>query len=170
MILRGPDALLSPLREALCDPPADEADIHVHRRRAAVTRYARSSIHQNAHSDETHVRVRAVVRGAVGVVEGNSLDVGELRSSLAAAAELARASRPDEGWPGLAEREALPTQNSYDEATATATAPEQAAAIARVCDAMRDGMRAAGTSQHEVTEDAVANTRGVAAYAPATIA
>jgi len=31
-------------------------------------------------------------------------------------------------------------------------------------------MRAAGTSQIEVTEDAVANTRGVAAYAPATMA
>jgi predicted Zn-dependent protease len=31
-------------------------------------------------------------------------------------------------------------------------------------------MRAAGTSQYEVSEDAVANTRGVAAYAPASLA
>src|SRR5256714_13393471 len=35
---------------------------------------------------------------------------------------------------------------------------------------MPNGMRAAGTSHIEVTEDAVANTRGVAAYAPATMA
>jgi PmbA protein len=170
VILRGSDALLSPLRDALRDAPADEADVHVHRRRAAITRYAASSIHQNALSDETHVRVRAVVGRAVGVVESNSLDVAELRAALSGAAELAKASRPDEGWPGVAEREPIDTAGSYDEVTAAATAVEQAAAIARVCDAMRDGMRAAGTSQHEVTEDAIANTRGVAAYAPATIA
>jgi PmbA protein len=170
VILRGADALLSPLREALRDAPADEADIHVHRRQAAITRYAASSIHQNALSDETHVRVRAVVGRAVGVVESNSLDVAELRSALSGAAELASASRPDEDWPGVSEREPIGTVTSYDEATAASTAGEQAAAIARVCDAMRGGMRAAGTSQHEVTEDAVANTSGVAAYAPATLA
>ena len=61
MILRGADALLAPLRDALRDVPADEADIHVHRRRAAITRYSHSSIHQNALSDETQVRARAIV-------------------------------------------------------------------------------------------------------------
>lgn len=170
MTLRGPDELLSPLRDALREVQTDEADIHVHRRRAAITRYAQSSIHQNALSDETHVRVRAIVGRAVGVVEGNSLAVDDLRSSLAAAAELAKASRPDDGWPGLAEREPILKPGAYDEATAAATAAEQAAAIARICGGMREGMRAAGTSQHELTEDAVANTRGVAAYAPATMA
>src|SRR5439155_1723139 len=86
VILRGPDELLSPLREALRDTPADEADIHLHRRRAAITRYSHSSIHQNALSDETHVRVRAIVGRAVGVVESNSLDVTDLRRSLGGAA------------------------------------------------------------------------------------
>src|SRR2546430_2352446 len=36
-ILRGEDAILTPLREALQDVAADEVDIHVHRRRAAGT-------------------------------------------------------------------------------------------------------------------------------------
>ena len=55
MTLLGADRLLAPVREALRDVPADEADIHVHRRRAGITRYSHSSIHQNAISDETNV-------------------------------------------------------------------------------------------------------------------
>jgi predicted Zn-dependent protease len=163
--------MLAPLRNALKHVEADEADIHVHRRRAAVTRYARSSIHQNAISDETHVRVRAIVGSAVGLVTTNSLDPDDLRSALADAASLARASRPDEGWPGVADPAPIPAAQTYDEPTALADAATQAAAIGAICDAVeKAGYRAAGTHAIEVTEDAVANTRGVGAYAPATVA
>ena len=96
MTLLGQDPLLAPLREALRDVPADEADIHFHRRRAAITRYSHSSIHQNAVSDETHATVRAIVGKAVGIVTTNSLTPSDLRRALADAASLARASRPDD--------------------------------------------------------------------------
>src|SRR5207253_2372388 len=105
-----------------------------------------------------------------GVVESNSLAVTDLRRSLAGAAELARASRPDDGWPGLADPETVTKPHAFDEATATAGAADQAAAIAHICRGLRSGMRAAGTSQHELTEDAVANTRGVALYARGSLA
>lgn len=170
MTLLGADRLLAPLREALAGVAADEAEAHLHRRRAAITRYSHSSIHQNALSDETHVRVRAVVGGAVGVVSTNSLDVAELRRALAEAAELARASRPDPEWPGVADPEPVGKARAYDEATARTDAAAQAREIARLLEVVPTGMRAAGTHQIEVTEDAVANTRGVAAYAPATMA
>src|SRR5437870_9758275 len=169
-ILRGEDAILTPLREALQDVAADEADIHVHRRRAALTRYSHSSIHQSALSDETHVRVRAIVGRTVGVVESNSLAVTDLRRSLAGAAELARASRPDDGWPGLADPETVTKPHAFDEATATAGAADKAGAIAHTGRGPRGGMRAAGTSHHELTEDAVATTRGVALYARGSLA
>jgi predicted Zn-dependent protease len=168
--LRGSDALLSPLREALRGVAADEADLHVHRRRASITRYAHSSIHQNALSDETHVRARAIVGKSVGVVTTNSLAVDDLRRALADAAMLARASRPDDEWPGVGEPEPIPGSASFHEPTALADAASQAAAIGAICGAVPKGMRAAGTSQLELTEDAVANTNGVAAYAPATMA
>jgi PmbA protein len=205
--LVGADRLLAPLREALRDVPADEADIHAHRRRAAITRYSHSSIHQNAVSDETQVRVRAIVGRAVGVVSTNSLEVGSLRRALADAAGLAGASRPDDEWPGVAEPEPIGTPQAFDEVTAVADAaalagasrpddewpgvaePEpigtpqafdevtavadataQARDIERLCAAVPREMRAAGTQQMEITEDAVVNTRGVAAYAPATMA
>ena len=167
---RGADAMLAPLRDALRGAPADEADIHAHRRHAAITRYARSSIHQNAVSDETHVRVRAVVGKAVGIVSLNSLDAAELRGALATAATLARASRPDQDWAGVAEPEPIASPLAFDEAAARADALEQAGAIGRVCAALPSAMRGAGTHQLELTEDAVVNTRGVAAYAPATLA
>ena len=170
MTLRGADALLTPLREALRDAPADEADAYVHRRRAAITRYSHSSIHQNALSDETAVRLRAIVGRAVGVVTTNSLAVPDLRRALADAAALARASRPDDDWPGVAEPAPIASAAAYDEATARADAAAQAGLVARVCAAIPKTMRAAGTSQLEVTEDAVANTRGVGAYAPGSLA
>jgi len=170
MTLRGADALLTPLREALRDAPADEADAYVHRRRAAITRYSHSSIHQNALSDETAVRLRAIVGRAVGVVTTNSLAVSDLRRALADAAALARASRPDDDWPGVAEPAPIAAAAAYDEATARADAAAQAGLVARVCAAIPKTMRAAGTSQLEVTEDAVANTRGVGAYAPGSLA
>jgi predicted Zn-dependent protease len=168
--LLGEDRLLAPLREALREVPADEADIHVHRRRAAITRYSHSSIHQNAVSDETHATVRAIVAKAVGIVTTNSLEPSDLRRALADAASLARASRPDEEWPGVAEPEPVPAPSAFHEETAATTAQDQATSIGAVCAAVPNGMRAAGTSQIEVTEDAVANTRGLAAYAPATMA
>jgi len=170
MTLRGADALLTPLREALRDAPADEADAYVHRRRAAITRYSHSSIHQNALSDETAVRLRAIVGRAVGVVTTNSLAVSDLRRALADAAALARASRPDDDWPGVAEPAPIAAAAAYDEATARADAAAQAGLVARVCAAIPKTMRAAGTSQLEVTEDAVANTKGVGAYAPGSLA
>ena len=170
MSLLGADRLLAPAREALRDVPADEADIHVHRRRAAITRFSRSSIHQNAVSDETHATVRAIVGKAVGIVTTNSLAPPDLRRALADAASLARASRPDDEWPGVADPEPIAATSSFHEETAATTAAAQAEWIGAVCVAVPSGMRAAGTSQIEVTEDAVANTRGVAAYAPATMA
>jgi len=57
------------------------------------------------------------------------------------------------------------------DATAALDPALQATAIGQICDAaIAAGFRAAGTHSVDVTEDAVANTNGVAAYAPATVA
>ncbi len=167
----GADALLAPIRAALRDAPSDECEIWVHRRRAAVTRYARSQIHQNALSDEVHVHARAVHGGAVGTVTTSSLEVDDLRAALRAAAELAADLPANTAWPGLAEPAAVEPARAFDAHTAEASAADQARAIGEICGAAgRARLRVAGTHQLEVTEDAVANTRGVAVYAPATMA
>ena len=169
--LMGADALLDPLRGALRDAPAEECEIWVHRRRSAITRYARSQIHQNALADELHVHARAIVGGAVGAVTTNALDPEGLRRALGDAAELARHMPANKDWPGLADPQEVGPPVAFDPETADADPQEQARAVRVITDAVdRAGLRAAGTHQLELTEDAVANTRGVALYAPATMA
>jgi predicted Zn-dependent protease len=167
----GRDEMLAPLRAALHDPPSDESELWAHRRRASIARYARSQIYQNALSDEVHVHARVAIGGAVGVVTTNGLEPGALRRALADAAALARHLPPSDEWPGLASPEEVPAPRSFDDATASAGPEDQAAQIERVVRHLgTSGLRVAGTHQLELTEDAVVNTRGVAAYAPATMA
>ena len=167
----GADALLTPLRAALKASGLAEADLRVHRRRSAVTRYSHSSIHQNALSDETHVHARAIIGSAIGATSGNSLEPEALRDLLARAAELARLQTPNADWPGLASPAAYREPMAFDGSTAGLTAADQATAIGRItARAAARGFRAAGTHSVDVTEDAVANTNGVAAYAPMTVA
>ncbi|MBI2773142.1 MAG: TldD/PmbA family protein [Chloroflexi bacterium] len=167
----GADALLDPLRTALRDAPADEAELCVHRRRAAVTRYARSQIHQNAASDEIHVHARAIVGKALGVVTTNSLVPEDLRRALAESAETARHLPANDDWPGFAAPEPYGEPRAFDARTADAEATMQAQAIGIICErATTARMRVAGTHHLDLTEDAVANSHGIAAYAPATVA
>ena len=167
----GRDALLGPLRDALRDAPADEVELWAHRRRAAITRYSRSSIHQNALSDETHVHARVAVGRAVGSAKGNGLDPAALRALVADAASLARLQPPNEEWPGVADPAEIAPAHACDDVTAQLDAGEQAAAIQAITDAVvARGLRVAGTHQLELHEDAVVTSRGAAAYAPSTLA
>ena len=139
MTVVGQDVLLAPLQNALKDSGLTEADLWVHRRHAAITRYSHSSIHQNAVSDETHVHARAIVGSAIGATSGNSLEPEAIRDLLARAAELARPQTPNADWPGLAAAAEYGRPIAFDTSTATLVAADQAAAIARA--AMPSGSR-----------------------------
>src|SRR5258706_121672 len=101
---------------------------------------------------------------------------GECRSSPSRrhsgdAATAARGSAPNAEWPGLAGPAAASEPRAYDADTARADAASQADAIKRITAAVKArGFRAAGTHQIELTEDSLANTNGVASYAPSTMA
>ena len=167
----GRDALLSPLQAALATPEGDGAELWVHRRRAAITRYSHSSIHQNALSDDLEIRASVAVGDRVGSATGNDPSSGGLRALLRDSAALARLQPPNAGWPGFAPAAEHAVPHAFDAATAATEAREQAAAIGVICDVVtRAGFRAAGTHAIDLTEDAVVNTSGVAAYAPATVA
>ena len=167
----GRDAMLAPLQAALRDAKADEAELWAHRRRSAITRYAKNESHQNAVADETYVQARVVVGGAVGIASANSLVPADLRQLIADARAAAELSLPNREWPGFAEPAHAPDAKAFDRATADADAMAQAAPIREIAAAAKaKGMRAAGTHQLELTEDAVANTNGASAYAPMTMA
>ena len=167
----GREAMLDPLRDALRDVRGDEAELWAHLRRSAITRYAKNEVHQNALADETYVQARVIVRRAVGIASGNSLDPSDLRRLIADARAAALLSVANAEWPGLAPASDDRDARSFDAQTAAADASEQAAPIRTIAGlASARGMRAAGTHQIDVTEDAVANTSGAAAYAPMTMA
>ena len=171
MTVRGRDAMLAPLQDALREARADEAELWVHRRRSAITRYAKNEVHQNAVSDDTHVQARVVLGNAVGIAGANSLDPADLRRLIADATAAARDSAPNAEWPGLAEPAPAPEARAYDPDTARADAASQTDAIKRITAAVKArGFRAAGTHQIELTEDALANSKGVSQYAPSTMA
>ncbi len=171
MSVLGADAILDPLRAALRDVKGDEAELWAHRRRSAITRYAKNEVHQNAVADEWYVQARVAVKGAVGVASANSLELADLRRLLADARSSAELSLPNADWPGLGVPAPVGGPKAFDARTAAADATRQADDIRRITDLVRRrGMRAAGTHQVELTEDAVANTNGVAAYAPMTMA
>ena len=133
MSVLGPDALLAPLHAALKKSGLDEADLWVHRRRAAITRYSQSSIHQNAVSDETHVHARAIVGSAIGTASGNSLEPKALRELLSRAADLAKVQTLNAEWPGLAAAAQYRQPASFVAPTADASPADQASAIGRIC-------------------------------------
>ena len=138
MIARGRDAMLAPLQDALRDVKADEAERWVHRRRSAISRYAKNEIHQNAVADETHVQARVLIGKAMGIASANSQDPADLRRLLADATAAARESAPNADWPGLAPPAELLAPKAYDAETARADALSQADAIQRITAAAKE--------------------------------
>jgi PmbA protein len=168
-VVLGHEAMLAPLQSALRDVKSAEVELWAHRRRSAITRYAKDQIHQNALADETYVQARVAVKNAVGVASANSLEPADLRRLIADARAAAELSVPNADWPGLAGPATIGEPRSFDVATAEADAAAQAAPIRQIAGAAKaKGMRAAGTHQVELVEEAVANSNGAAAYAPMT--
>src|SRR3954467_10454324 len=112
--------MLAPLSAALNDVNADEAELWTHRRRSAITRYAKNESHQNALADETYVQARVVVGGAVGIASANSLEPADLRALLSDARAAAELSVTNTDWPGFSPPARASETRSFDAATADA--------------------------------------------------
>src|SRR5690242_139217 len=122
MTTRGRDAMLTPLQAALKEAKADEAELWAHRRRSAITRYAKNESHQNALADETYVQARVVVKNAVGIASGNSLEPNDLRRLVADARAAAELSVPNTDWPGFSPPAKIADAKAFDARTADALA------------------------------------------------
>jgi PmbA protein len=167
----GRDRALQLLHQVLALVPADQAEAVLLAQDHALTRFANNSIHQNVARKDARLAVRAVVDGRVGAAMTNLLD-GEGRRRVAEeAAAIARLQPPDPDFPGLPAPQPAREATTFYEATAATRADERAAAVGVVVDAAsRQGFQATGAFAAEVGELAIANSAGVAAYAPLTLA
>ncbi len=167
----GRDRALQLLHQVLALVPADQAEATLLVQDHALTRFANNSIHQNVAKQNARLAVRAVVDGRVGGAVTNLLDDDAQRRVAEQAAAIARLQAPDPEFLGLPAGRAWREAVTFYEATAATTAGQRADAVGVVVDAAsRLGFQATGAFATEMGELAIANTAGVAAFAPLTLA
>jgi len=170
-IMVGQEHALELLQDLLGLVPADEAEATLLVEDQALTRFANSAIHQSVVQSNTRLAVRAIVNGGVGLALTNRLDRDGRRWAAEQAAALAKLQPRDLGFPGLPAGGAICETTSYFETTAAMVAAQRAEAVGTIVRAAsKVGFTASGAFSTEVGELAVANTAGVAAYAPLTLA
>ena len=167
----GPDRALELLQKVLALVLADEAEATLLAEDQALTRFANNAIHQNVAQRNARLAVRAVVEGGVGVALTNHLDPEGQRWVAERAASNARLQSADPDFPGLPHSGTIRQAGTYYEATAAVSPVQRAGAVGLIVEAAsRQGFLATGAYSTGVEELAVANTAGVAAYAPLTCA
>ncbi len=167
----GHDRALDLLDTVLDHVPADGAEAILLLEDQALTRFANNTIHQNVAQHNVRLAVRAVIEGGIGVALTNRIDDEGQRWVATQAADMARLQSPDPDFPGLPAGGSPRQTTTYYEATA-AMIPAQRAETVRIVveEASQQGFLTTGAFGCDVSELAVANTSGAAAYAPLTLA
>ena len=157
---------------ALRGTDGDQAEALVIASTNGLTRFANNIVHQNVASREAVLQVRVVVGKRVGMVVTNDLGEDGIARAARGASEVARAVPEDPEHIGLAgARPIPPSPSAFVDATASATPLDRATRVQRLLRAARERkMTAAGYLSTTASEVAVANSEGVWAYAPSTVA
>ncbi len=149
------------LNEALQNSSADETELVVWSGTNSLTRFAESRIHQNVHEENTVVTARVAVGKRLGVTMTNCMDPEELKSALARAIEIAKASPEDPDFPGFPKSDRAPAADTFSEATAAMTPAQRAEAVAVAAGiAAEKGTTISGAYRVSAFRFAVANTSG----------
>jgi predicted Zn-dependent protease len=148
--------------------PEAQAEVLVEARSRALTRFARSFVHQNVVDTSAQVRLRVVVDGSWAAAETDRADADSLIRTVEAAVAAARLRKPDPAFPGLGDA-VVAAGGNWDDATADAT-PDQRAEVVRAFVDAAGGLETAGYVQTGRTESVYANTFGGAATGRVTAA
>ena len=148
----------------------DEGEALVIARNAALTRFANAAIHQNVVSREAELRIRVVRGKRVAMVTTDRLDDEGIRHAAREASDLAKITPENPTFGGLpGDTKLVPAPSAFVERTAETTPLDRARAAKQLCDAARAAsLSAAGYVSSAVQELAIANSKGVWAYSPAT--
>jgi predicted Zn-dependent protease len=130
----------------------------------ALTRFANNAIHQNVAERSRHLSVRAVIDGRTARASTNRVDPDSIDRVVEQAIAITRSVEPDPELLPLAEPAPCPPVQRFFEATANATPPERAQAVAEAIRAVEGaGQTAAGIYSTGESGLAIFNSRGVAA-------
>ncbi len=150
---------------------ADQAEAILEETDEALTRFANNQIHQNVAAHLRRLTLR-VFRGAkIGVAGTNRTDREGVAACAGRALEIARHQPDDPDAGTLPDPAPVPPLAAVVPATADATPGTRAEAVRAVTDAVRQaGYVAAGALSNGQSVRAVANSRGVFAHHPSTLA
>lgn len=150
---------------------ADQTEVVILGEKSQLTRFANSYIHQNVAEEDTRVRVRAVVGKQIGVATTNDLSDEALSQTVESAIEAAKLQKENPDFRSLPSPQPIPQVKGFVEATAGCTPEERAQAARIICrGAIEKGLNASGAFTTAAQEIAVANSLGVFAYYPVTLA
>jgi predicted Zn-dependent protease len=171
----GPDRAQAIAEQVMGFSQADQTEVLIQGQDSALTRFANSVIHQNVAETNVVVQVRVVYGQQVGVASTNRLPEKQgdeaLRGVVATASQIARLLPPNPEFPGLPAPQPVPSVTAFAAATAQADPIRRAEAVGTICRlATESGLMASGAFSTDAYELAVANSRGVWAYHPATLA
>jgi len=163
------DELQALLRESLKRSPADETELVGYCNSTSLTRFAKSSIHQNVHEDNSNVFARVAVGKRIGVASTNRLTPEAIAATLEKATAFAKQSPEVADFPGLPAADPAPEVEAYSNATASMTPDLRADAVSRAAAiAKTAGVTVSGAYRAGRLSMAVANTRGTEQHYEAT--
>jgi predicted Zn-dependent protease len=149
--------------------PADQTEVVVISFQDDLTRFANSTIHQHVSQASTMVRIRVVLGTRTGVATTDNLDQQALSRTLENAVLSAQLGPENPDFRGLPGPQPISEVVSFSEATANSSAEQRALGVGTICSLARDaGVHASGALKTTVTETAVFNSLGTAAYYPST--
>ena len=167
----GKERIIKLLKSVVTESKADTTEILFIGTDSGLTRYANSRIHQNVAESDSRVVFRVSIGKKVGTVSTNILEKDALLKSLGSAIEVARHSRPNRYFKGIAGKSKIKAIKTYFESTAKVTPAARAGIVGKICTAAsRKGLIASGAFSTSKTEIAFVNSRGSALYQPLTSA
>jgi predicted Zn-dependent protease len=144
---------------------ADQAEVRLQGERFSLSRFAKSTIHQNLTKNNATITLKAVFGKKIGTASVNSLDNASLKKLVETAEYLAKMQDDSSDFISLPEPTSFVLVPNYYEKTADYTPEDRAEGIATIADcAARDNFFAYGAFSTETSELAVANSLGVRAY------
>jgi PmbA protein len=163
--------ILTTLRSIIQKSEADETEAVYISGSFGLTRYANSYIHQNVAESNSTIYFRAIVDGRIGVTTTNSLKKNDLLRALKNAILIAKHQPRNPDFKGLPKPGKYKKITTYFEPTANYTPRQRAEVVQKICrEAGKFKATMAGAFSTSLSELAVVNTNGVAAYQPFTSA
>jgi predicted Zn-dependent protease len=160
------DLAVSALDKAAAAVPGAEISVTAGHHHAALTRFARSVIHQNVAEDVTTVDLRIHHAGRTAATSATVVDVSDLDRLVKSATEAVRVAPADPGWPGLALPSAVPPAPALDVGSIEST-PADRAEIVGAFVAGAGGLETAGYCRSTHWSTGFANSAGQQASAEA---